>query len=156
MTTSFAWPVLEMILYQEQAEKPNGMINNASTKITPAHFAPRRFAAPLKLSLPTAEGYRFERISDIVYLAAEGNYTYIHLCTGEKLLVCRTLQELEQRLLGAHPFQRIHRSYLINLHYLARYVRGKGGYVVLENDISLNVSNSRRQAFLEALAVYFR
>jgi two-component system LytT family response regulator len=132
------------------------MINNTSTVRAPIAYSTHYTNAPLKLALPTAEGLRFERIVELVYLAADGNYTFIHLRKGEKLLVCRTLQEMEQRLLGTQPFQRIHRSYLVNLHYLQRYVRGKGGYVVLENGVSLNVSSSRRQAFLDALDIYFR
>lgn len=132
------------------------MIKHTNIVRTPNSYGVRHTIAPLKLALPTAEGLRFETIADIVYLAADGNYTFLHLRNGDQLLVCRTLQELERRLRGALPFQRIHRSYLINLCYLQRYVRGKGGYVVLDNEVSLNVSNSRRQAFLEALEVYFR
>lgn len=120
------------------------------------HQLPRRSTAQVKVALPTAEGFRFERITKITHLVAEGNYTYIHLADGEKLLVCRTLQEMEQRLACPYLFQRIHRSFLINIDYLNRYVRGKGGYVVLEGGVNLTVSNSRRQPFLEALDFYFR
>jgi two-component system, LytTR family, response regulator len=109
-----------------------------------------------KIALPTAEGLRFERIAEICYLEAAGNYTFLHFRDGSRLLVCRSLQELQDRLAAPHCFLRIHRSTVINLDYLDRYVRGKGGYVILEGGASLAVSNSRRPAFLEDLDRYFK
>lgn len=123
-------------------------------------FAPASRALPLagaaaKIALPITEGLRFERIENISYLEAAGNYTFIYFKDGERLLVCRTLQDMHQRLAAPCRFIRIHRSYIINIDYLDRYVRGKGGYVVLEGGISLAVSNSRRQEFLDRLERYF-
>ncbi|MEL7251333.1 MAG: LytTR family DNA-binding domain-containing protein [Bacteroidota bacterium] len=109
-----------------------------------------------KIALPITDGLRFERIENIVYLEAAGNYTFLHFQDGDRLLVCRTLQDMQSRLSAPHRFVRIHRSYIINVDYLERYVRGKGGYVVLEGKVSLTVSNSRRQAFLDWLECYFR
>ncbi|PSR11624.1 MAG: hypothetical protein DA408_11185 [Bacteroidetes bacterium] len=109
-----------------------------------------------KITLPTTEGLRFERVATICYLEAAGNYTFLHFRDGTRLLVCRTLQELQDRLAAPHCFLRIHRSTVINLDYLDRYVRGKGGYVILEGGTSLAVANSRRPAFLEHLERYFR
>lgn len=113
-------------------------------------------ATAAKIALPIAEGLRFERIETIHHLEAAGNYTFIHFNSGERLLVCRTLQDMEERLAAPFRFVRIHRSYIINIDYLNRYVRGKGGYVVLEGDVSLAVANSRRQEFLNRLERYFR
>ena len=112
--------------------------------------------ASAKIALPVADGLRFERIETIVYLEAAGNYTFLHFRDGERLLVCRTLQDMQSRLAAPYRFVLIHRSYIINVDYLDRYVRGKGGYVVLENNVSLTVSNSRRQEFLNWLESYFR
>ncbi|MEZ4986019.1 MAG: LytTR family DNA-binding domain-containing protein [Saprospiraceae bacterium] len=112
-------------------------------------------AAVSKISLPMADGLRFERLSAIVYMEASGNYTFIYFQGGERLLVCKTLQEMQSQLKNAPSFIRIHRSTIINVEFLDRYVRGKGGYVCLEGGISLPVSSSRRQPFLEALDYLF-
>lgn len=109
-----------------------------------------------KISLPVAEGLRFERLDRIRYLEAAGNYTFIYFTNGERLLVCRTLQEMQDRLASPFRFLRIHRSFLINVDFLERYVRGKGGYVILEGGGNLTVSASRRQDFLDRLERYFR
>jgi two-component system LytT family response regulator len=109
-----------------------------------------------KVSLPVTDGLRFERLDNIRYLEASGNYTFLYFTNGERLLVCRTLQDMEERLASPYRFLRIHRSFLINIDFLERYVRGKGGYVILEGNIHLAVSVSRRQDFLTRLELYFR
>lgn len=116
----------------------------------------RQRHTPLKIALPVSEGFRFECIDKIRYLEASGNYTFIYFQDGQRLLVCRTLQEMEQRLGASRNFFRIHRSFIINTDYLERYVRGKGGYVVLEGGVDLAVSNSKKQRFLETLEWCFR
>lgn len=109
-----------------------------------------------KIALPISDGLRFEPIADITHLEAAGNYTFLYFKGGERLLVCRTLQDMQDRLAAPYQFIRIHRSYLINVSYLTRYVRGKGGYVILEGGASLTVSSSRRQDFLARLERHFR
>lgn len=131
-------------------------ISGKQSARTPANLPLPIAASASKIALPIAEGLRFERIETIRYLEAAGNYTFLHFNSGERLLVCRTLQDMQDRLAAPYRFVRIHRSYIINIDYLNRYVRGKGGYVVLEGDISLAVANSRRQDFLNRLERYFR
>jgi two-component system LytT family response regulator len=58
------------------------------------------------------------------------------------------LKEYEE-LLAEHEFFRIHNSFVINLNSIKKYVRGDGGYVVMNNDVTLDVSKRRKEAFLE-------
>ena len=51
-------------------------------------------------------------------------------------------------MLSDHNFYRIHNSYLINLNAIKKYVRGDGGYVVMNNDRSLDVSKRKKEGFL--------
>ena len=108
-----------------------------------------------KIPLPTMEGIHFEKVEEIVNLEAKGNYTSIHFINGKKLLVCKTLREMEQILNGGNQFVRIHRSFTINLNLLEKYIKGKGGYVVMENKRSISVSAGKKQDFLSALETYF-
>jgi two-component system LytT family response regulator len=100
-----------------------------------------------KLAIPTTEGLIFVKINDILYCAASSNYTEIYLADGKKHLVSRTLKEYED-MLGGNDFFRIHHSYLINLNAIKKYVRGEGGYVVMTNDKSLDVSKRKKESFL--------
>ena len=108
-----------------------------------------------KVALPTIDGFIFKRVEQIVLLEAEGNYTSLQFADGSQILVCKTLRNTEN-MLARHPqFIRIHRSYTINLNHLEKYIRGKGGYVVMENGRNISVSNSRKPMFMQALEYYF-
>jgi len=104
----------------------------------------------LKLALPTSDGLIFVKIDDILYCEASSNYTNIYTSDGKKHVISRTLKEYED-LLADHNFFRIHNSHLINLGSIKKYVRGDGGYVVMNNDVSLDVSKRKKEAFLSRL-----
>jgi two-component system LytT family response regulator len=82
-------------------------------------------------------------LDTIIRCEADNNYTYVFLKNHKKLLVSRTLKEIDEMLQG-HPFLRIHQSHIVNLNEIARYVRGEGGYVVMSDDTPVNVSRSRK------------
>lgn len=108
-----------------------------------------------KIALPTIDGYLFRPVATILYLRAEGNYTTICFGNGRQELICKTLSHV-QGLLAHYPqFVRIHRSFAINIERMDRYVRGKGGYVVLECGTEISVSNSRKAHLSTAVEQYF-
>jgi len=108
-----------------------------------------------KIALPTMEGINFERIQDIISLEAKGNYTMLYFTGKRKLLVCKTLRDMENQIHTGSQFVRIHRSYTINLNHLQKYIKGKGGYVIMDNGSMVNVSTGKKQNFLDALKAYF-
>lgn len=99
-----------------------------------------------KITLPEQDGFQVLEVADILYCSADDNYTEIHL-QGRKILVSKTLKYFEQAL-QAHPFARIHKSYLVNVGEVVKYRRGKGGSVVLSNGKELSVSASRKAELL--------
>ncbi len=114
----------------------------------------QKSSASGKVVLPTMEGLCFEKVKHIAYLEANGNYTAIHFKDKRQVLVCKTLREVEQMLPGT-AFSRIHRSHTIHLRHIKKYVRGKGGYVVLQNGVTLSVSAGQKEYFLESLRQFF-
>ena len=108
-----------------------------------------------KIALPTMEGINFERLRDIISLEAQGNYTMLYFTKKRKLLVCKTLRDMEKQIRSGSQFVRIHRSHTINLDHLQKYVKGKGGHVVMENHMTISVSAGKKPAFLDALKMYF-
>jgi two-component system, LytTR family, response regulator len=129
-------------------KKVNGSISTRleqlvqNLKITPSQ--------KYKLALPSSDGLVFVKVENIVYCEASSNYTTIFMDDGKKFVVSRTLKEYED-LLEDQEFFRIHNSYLINLNALKKYVRGEGGYVVMNNDISLDVSKRKKESFLSRI-----
>jgi two-component system, LytTR family, response regulator len=121
-------------------EKINQLFQNLQSKNTDNY----------KLALPTSDGLVFVRVSDILYCVASSNYTEINMVDSKKHLVSRTLKEYED-ILVEQNFFRIHNSYLINLNRIKKYVRGEGGYVVMNNDVSLDVSKRKKDGFLSRI-----
>jgi two-component system, LytTR family, response regulator len=103
-----------------------------------------------RIAIPTPEGLQFVKLSDIIYLEANINYTYFFLESGQKYIVSRTLKEFEE-MLPVDTFLRIHNSYIINKNFAERYIRGEGGQVVLSNGVVLDVSKRKKAEFLKAL-----
>ena len=96
-----------------------------------------------KLVLPLLEGFDIVRMSEVLYCEAEDNFTCFYFTNGQKTLVCRSLKFYETAL-EPFGFLRVHRSHIINLDYIRRYIKGKGGSVILENGKELMVSSSKK------------
>ena len=107
-----------------------------------------------KIALPTMEGLSFEKTREILFLEASGNYTMIHFLDGRQVLVCKTLRDIE-KMVPTNHFVRIHRSHTIQLRHLKKYIRGKGGCVVLQNGATLAVSAGQKDVFVAVVHAYF-
>ena len=102
--------------------------------------------ARTKVPLPVSEGIRFIEARAITHLAADGNYTHIHLADGTDLLVSKTMRVVQQLIGDDESFRRIHKSYVVNRRYVRRYSRAEGGYVELDSGRRLSVGRSYRGA----------
>ena len=103
-----------------------------------------------RLALPTAEGIRFIKTEDIIYLASSSNYTHIYLTGKKKFTLSRTLKDVED-VLDPSVFVRVHNSYIININFVDKYIRGEGGQVVMSDGVVLDVSKRKKPAFLKAM-----
>jgi two-component system LytT family response regulator len=104
-----------------------------------------------KMPLPTSDGFVFVNIDEIISAEADRAYSVFALKDGNKIVVSKPLGDFEERLLK-HTFFRVHKSYIINLHEVVRYVRGEGGHVVMANNAVVPVSRSRKDEFLKTIA----
>ncbi|HEY5408867.1 MAG TPA: LytTR family DNA-binding domain-containing protein, partial [Ginsengibacter sp.] len=102
-----------------------------------------------KIAVPTAEGFELIPTAEVVYFEADDNYTHIFLKNKNKIVACRTLKKIEEQIQDYNFFVRVHNSYMVNLNEVVRYVRGEGGYLVMSNNSSVNVSRSRKDALLK-------
>ncbi len=103
-----------------------------------------------KMSISALDGIYFIDIQDIVRCEAEDNYTHIHLAKGEKITASKTIKSYED-LLGSVNFYRVHKSHLINLNYMRKFVKGDGGYLIMDDGKKIEVSRRRRPAFMEKM-----
>lgn len=103
-----------------------------------------------KIALPTMHGYELVPLNNVIYCESRSNYTNIYLNTGQQILVSRTLKDIED-LLDMQPFFRLHNSFLVNLQYAVRYIKGEGGSLVLNNDITVPVSRNKKEELLKLI-----
>jgi len=107
-----------------------------------------------KIGLPDGGGLIFVNIGDIVRCESEGNYTNIFLNTGKKILVAKTMGEYED-MFKAENFFRVHRSHLINVNHLEKFVKGSSAnYVLLSDGSKADVSRRKKSEFIEYLGAH--
>jgi len=102
-----------------------------------------------KIAVPTSEGFELVPADNVIRCEAADNYTYIYLKNKNKIVACRTLKETEEQLQDYNYFVRVHHSHLVNLNEVTKYVRGEGGYLVMSDGSSVNVSRSRKDGLLK-------
>jgi two-component system LytT family response regulator len=103
-----------------------------------------------KIALPTMEGLQLIAVDSIIYCASDSNYTIIYLKQKEKIIVSRTLKDIEQ-MLDEYSFIRVHHSYLINLREVEKYIKGEGGYLIMTDGSTVDVSRSRKEILMQKL-----
>lgn len=104
-----------------------------------------------KVGIPDGDGLIFINLSDIIRCDSDGNYTYFILTSGKKIIASRTLGEYEN-LFSDESFFRVHRSHLINLEHVKKYIKGEGGYVIMSDNSQVEVSRRNKNDFLEKLS----
>lgn len=110
-------------------------------------------STPQRIALTTNDGLIFVPTNDILYCEAESNYTSVVLSGGKKILVSKVLKDIDEALSGP-DFYRVHSSFLININRIKKFVRGDGGYIIMDNDANINISRSRRQEFMELFSKF--
>jgi len=101
-----------------------------------------------KIAVPTAEGFELIPTNELVRCEAFDNYTHLFLKNKKRIIACRSLKEMEEQLADFSSFVRVHNSFLINLNEVTKYIRGEGGYLIMTDESTVNVSRSRKDALL--------
>jgi len=102
-----------------------------------------------KIAVPTAEGFELIPCDELLCCEADDNYTHLLLRNKTKIIASRTLKEMEEQLAAYSNFLRVHHSYVVNLNEVVKYVRGDGGYLVMTDGSTVNVSRSRKNALMK-------
>jgi two-component system, LytTR family, response regulator len=103
-----------------------------------------------KIGVSGLEGIFFVRLRDIVRLEADNNYTHFMLKSNEKITASKTIKAYEDILLKLN-FVRVHKKHIVNMNYMKTYVKGEGGYLILENNETVEVSRRKKTAMLDIL-----
>ena len=103
-----------------------------------------------KIAIPTMEGLQMILIESVITCASDRNYSILFLKNKQKIIASRTLKEIEE-MLEDYSFARVHHSYLVNLNEVEKYMKGEGGYLLMSDGTTVDVSRSRKEILLKKL-----
>lgn len=106
-----------------------------------------------RIALSTGDGLIFVNTADIMYCQAESNYTNVVMSNRNKVLVAKTLKDIDETLSGK-DFFRVHNSYLINMNQIKKFVRGDGGYILMNDDTQITIARSKKEEFFEMFSKF--
>lgn len=128
---------------RQQQSNLQEQIRHYLTQLSPLQASPR-------VALATAEGIHLYYVKNIVRCASDGNYTTVFFEDKSKLLVAKTLKELET-ILAPYQFERIHKSHLINLEHMRHYYNRFAGEVEMSDGVLLPVAQRKKTQLLDLL-----
>lgn len=102
-----------------------------------------------KIAIPTQQGIEIVLIKEIIRLEADGNYTKLFLKEGS-IMSSKTLKEFDQ-ILSKSNFFRVHKSHLVSLNEVKRFLNEGGGYVVTSDGAQVEIARRRKELFLSTL-----
>ncbi len=103
-----------------------------------------------KLALPTIKETRFVSPKDIIRCESSNAYTSFYISTGEKIVVSKPIYEYDE-LLSDFGFIRCHQSHLVNKEYIKSWIKGDGGYLIMQNGNEIPISKSKKETVANTL-----
>jgi two-component system, LytTR family, response regulator len=100
-----------------------------------------------KIIIPTQEGLEFVEISSIIHCEGSDGYTKVHRNHKKSLLSSNSIGHFI-KMLEHLDFYQVHKSHLINLNFIEKYLNE--GYVVVQGN-NIPISRNRRSQFLAML-----
>ncbi len=110
---------------------------------------------PQRLVLPAQNGLLYVNMSEINYIESDGRYTKIHLI-DKSTMICTSSLKACEAIFEQAPFIRIHRSCIIHLSYIKRYSKGRDSFVMMENEVRLDVGKNYKDGLTEAVALFIK
>ncbi len=160
--TAFKFSALDYLLKPVDREELEKAVQKISKKINPAisqqlDILLQKINQPSvpvqRIALPTMQGLEFVAVDSIIYCSSSNNYTEFFLSDKKRLLVSRTLKETED-MLADHGFLRVHNSHIVNLNAITRYIKGEGGYLIMTDGSTVDVSRSRKELLMQRIAAF--
>lgn len=103
-----------------------------------------------RLGLPVKDGILYIQVADIIRIESDGSYSTIYLSKSQKHVVSKNLKEYED-VLPVKEFFRVHKSHLINIKKVKKYVRQDGYFVEMEDGSQVEIARRKKDEFLQTM-----
>lgn len=104
----------------------------------------------VKISLPTTDGLIILDLDKIIRIEADSNYCQFHMEDQSSVVVSRHMSFFEN-ILSELNFCRVHHTHMVNLRFVKKYTKGRGGIITLSDGCQISVSANRKKDFLDQL-----
>lgn len=122
-----------------------------SVKNHTAAFAPEsRVQLTGRIALPMKEGIIYLPVADIIRIESDGSYSVFYTGDMKKYMVSKNLKVYED-LLPAAMFFRVHKSHLINIKKVRKYLRTDGYFAEMEDGSLVEISRRKKDEFLQLM-----
>jgi two-component system LytT family response regulator len=121
-----------MIRSEQQQLELEDRINTLGTSDVPGK----------NLIFDVESGFIVENTRNIEYITADQSYATLFTYAKREFVVSKSLKELESYL-PKNQFYRTHKSYLVNIYYIRKFVKTGESYVLLKSGAKIPVSVRR-------------
>ncbi len=106
---------------------------------------------PTRVDISTLEGIHFLEVNSITRLEAQQNYTQFYLDDKRKVLASLNLKNYTDKFAPYPAIRQSHRSHIVNLNFVDRFVKSDGGYLVMKDGATVPVSRRYKDDLLDGL-----
>lgn len=100
--------------------------------------------------ISNSDGAHIIPTDELICCIADSNYTNLHLTKNKKIIVAKTLKEIESILAVNGNFLRIHQSNIINVDKINKIIRQDSSiFILMSNGMELAVARSKKDELLE-------
>lgn len=103
-----------------------------------------------KIPLAVKEGIVYITVSEIIRVESDGGYSTFFTADQKFYVTSRNLKEYED-MLPTKEFFRIHKSHLINMKRVKKFLRVDGYHVEMEDGSTVEISRRKKDEFLQMM-----
>lgn len=150
---AFRYNALDYLLKPVELTDLEAVINKAEQNTKPTQQQLSMLQKQLrgeqvnKIGIPSQTGVTFINLDDILYAEASSNYTNLLMLDKKKLLISKTMKEVQDLLEESH-FLRIHRQYIINLNHV-KQLNKNDCIIIMINGDALPIARTQKEHLIE-------
>jgi two-component system, LytTR family, response regulator len=134
----------------QRIEKRFFLKDNISVKKLLENMQSAMQAEDKRIALHTSDGIELIAPTQIVRCEALQSYTNFILADKTRIMVSKNIGEMEN-ILPSNLFIRVHKSHLINIRYIKKYIRTDGGQLLMADGAHVDISRFKKEEILARL-----
>jgi two-component system LytT family response regulator len=103
-----------------------------------------------KIGIPVKGGISYFPVANIIRIESDGSYCTFYVTGNKRYVVSKGLKDYED-ILPAKEFYRVHKSHLINIHKVTKYIRTDGNFLEMEDNSVIEIARRKKEEFLQIM-----